>query len=233
MRERPILFSGPMIRAILDGRKSQTRRVLTYLHNGPKGDGKRHVPPDWVTTWHQDSQNGLAWHGEGPSPQTGGTRGCGWTDCPYGVPGDRLWVRETYLFDDCRYINNPMPKTEPDGWRDAFYYRADGECCEQIPECACAELDGKTPWKPSIFMPRWASRITLEITDVRVQRLQEISEEDALAEGVSGCAPIDDGLPDWTAKESFKILWDSINAKRHPWAENPFVWALTFRRVNA
>jgi hypothetical protein len=121
---------------------------------------------------------------------------------PYGVPGDRLWIRESFLIDWCGYERGPLPKIEPSwDWRDAAYYRADGECCEQIPECACIEYEGKTPWRSSIHMPRWASRITLEITDVRVQRIAELSEADVLARGFG-------------------------------WHVNPWVWAISFRRIH-
>lgn len=207
MKERPILFSGPMVRAILEGRKTQTRRVVK----------RQYVNVDKLDSYTEEMQL---------------------RHCPYGVPGDRLWVRETYLYDDCRYDRGPMPKTAPAGWQDAFYYRADGECCQQIPECACCELDGKTPWRPSIFMPRWASRITLEITDVRVQRLQDISEDDAQAEGaehgnLAGVdVDIDGAVWNGAYRRGFHRLWDHINAKRgFGWDKNPWVWALTFKRV--
>lgn len=138
VRERPILFSGPMVRAILEGRKTQTRRVLKN-------------PDDGVSTTIEDGSplycdDGGFWH---PRP------------CPYGQPGDRLWVREAH-------------QLSPDG----PIYRATAR------EHGTYEPGGAGPWRPSIHMPRWASRITLEITDVRVERVQEITEDDAIAEGV-------------------------------------------------
>jgi hypothetical protein len=185
MKERPILFSGRMVRAILENRKTQTRRV------------------------------------------TGN----------YGVPGDRLWVRETLFCGDDNL------------WR----YSADNgqvgiECANPTAMVVWA-LHKKQDYCSSIFMPRWASRITVEITDVRIQCLQEISEEDAMAEGISECLiPADDEGPnrigymvgpddgmsglDVSPRDSFRKLWDSINAKRgFGWHTNPRVRALTFRRM--
>ena len=162
VKERPILFNGPMVRAILEGCKTQTRREIK---NNPL------LNAGFTDEFILLPGNASAFV------------------CPFGVVGDRLWVKETFE-------------------------------------------DDEGGWRPSIFMPRWASRITLEITDVRVQRLQEITEEDARAEGYH--PKINDSLPDWTAKESFKILWDSLNAKRGlDWDKNPWVWALSFKRVDA
>lgn len=163
VRERPILFSAPMIRAILDGRKTQTRRAV-------KDD-------------------------EGPQ--------LGKSYCRYGRPGDRLWVRETFCSDVVRAPHLPQ-----------IAYRAD---YDEIPALR---------WKPSIHMPRWASRISLEITDVRVERLQHISEEDAVAEGVGGNPTI---TPCFAA-ERFRTLWESINGIGS-WDANLLVWVVSFRRV--
>jgi hypothetical protein len=190
VRERPILFSGPMVKALMAGTKTQTRRILkgTTEHKGPYN-------PAYLEA-HKNSD--------------------GWAQiCPYGQPGDRLWVRETWA--PC-FGESIKPGAE-------ILYRADD----------CDGYDRLT-WRPSIHMPRWASRLTLEITEVRVQRLQEISYEDCLAEGIH--------LQRKCLKESvearfverpdktFARLWDSINAKRgYPWSANCFVWALTFRRV--
>lgn len=187
-RARPIIFSAPMVRAILADEKTQTRRVCS-------GNWLRCLDPDdeddrWTAT--------LA--------------------CPYGWPGDRLWVRETLYTSD----------------GDVFY-RADDLAvdCDDQPETDHWKLSGQTI--PSIFMPRWASRITLEITDVRVQRLQAISEADAQAEGVTAAlfAQLWPSLPlPPAADHAFAHLWDSINAKRgFGWDANPWVWAISFRRV--
>jgi hypothetical protein len=187
-KERPILFSGPMVRAILDGRKTQTRRVIKPQPLHPqvsKSDG-------YPGTWYGHGQLGI-------EPEV-------WS-CPYGVPGDRLWVRESVCLD----------------WRESPVYKADDPDGNGARE---AGYSSEPKYKPSIHMPRWASRITLEISDVRVQRLQEISREDALAEGMEGgCGPGYD-----CAQHAFMMLWDDINCDKYPWASNPWVWALTFRR---
>jgi hypothetical protein len=194
VKERPILFSAPMVRAILDGRKTQTRRTVKR-HNIIRlssNDEFRATSPyplarDTGNRYHyvltEAAHIGLP--------------------CPYGAPGDRLWVRETWREDS------------PDDPVRAIY-RADPEN-----EFLAESLIG-FKWKPSIFMPRWASRLTLDITDVRVQRLQDISVEDCRAEGIEYKVEV-------PTKQQFQRLWDDINAKRAPWSSNPWVWALTFR----
>lgn len=200
MKERPILFSAPMVRALLDGSKAQTRRVVKCPYKPWKGrvyDAPwtvvRHSGGGWRATQHREDGSIIDEIGEAGFP------------CPYGVPGDRLWVRET--FGPC------------DGW---LCYRAtEGEKC--VPD------GGK--WRPSIHMPRWASRITLTVTDVRVERLQDISEADAIAEG---CLDTD-GSPtqelSGTARGAYAVLWDDLNAERAPWATNPWVWVISFAPV--
>jgi hypothetical protein len=179
-----------MIRALLEGRKTQTRRIV------------KPGPPD-----------GLAMHASGDGWRYEGVdyRGDAVERCPYGVPGDRLWVREAWS----EHVGSF-------GESRVAFYRADGD-----------ERAG--PWKPSIHMPRWASRITLELTDVRVQRLQEISEEDAKAEGIQtddmNHVVRPDGINWGGARGEFAALWESINGKRAPWDSNPFVWCLTFKLV--
>ena len=188
MKERPIIFSGAMVEAILDGRKTQTRRVLR---------------PQPVS----NSQGG-ALVPLRPS-------------CPYGYIGDKLWVRETWTPDGVDKDAAKLLKRAP------VHYRADGEAPEFL----------NVKWRSPRFMPRWASRITLEITDVRVQRLQAISEEDALAEGVvcNDGSPFIQGIPTTLIqqpREEFMHLWDSINAKRgYGWDSNPWVWAIMFRQL--
>jgi hypothetical protein len=203
MKERPILFSAPMVRALLEGRKTMTRRVVK-----PHRLWKCHsicAPEKAADSW-------AVWFHYPETDRVGHL-----VDCPYGKPGDRLWVRETWA---C----NP--------YDDRLWYRAS----ESLPDSA---EYGPLGWRPSIFMPRAFSRITLEITDVRVQRLQEISEDDALAEGVEADRR---GWKDYFGGESclgfastsFASLWDSINARRgFGWDANPWAWALSFRRIEA
>lgn len=234
VQEKPIIFSGESVRALLDGRKTQTRRVL-------KPQPERDIRA-WssVGSWFAPS-----WEDEDYDPRPG------WR-CPYGSIGYRLWVRETFCLEgDCdgepppRYSKGrPIRHCEDGGW--AFpYYKA----TDEPPELACVKPNcgHREPgephchWKPAIHMPRWASRITLEITRVRVERLQDITEEDAQAEG----AMFFDGRPlnhhGWrhdyadvfeTARLSYRHLWDSLNAKRgYGWERNPWVWVLEFKRV--
>ena len=232
--EKPILFSGPMVRAILEGRKTQTRRVVK--NKGPlnefdmavlREDGKAeffHTPQSIFCT----------------------------IKCPYPV-GTRLWVRETWRRD----VNSGTPASV----HAPVWYKASNDFYDGFGE----------GWRPSIFMPRWACRLTLEVTDVRVERLQEISEADAIAEGVEpeilGEPFPQAGLKVWrgymnherayrdTAKESYQSLWNAINEPKwiqrrrqkgkpvedwerrqsnkpdHSWQANPWVWGYTFKVV--
>lgn len=200
-KEKPILFSAPMVRAILDGRKTQTRRVLSRLSGlgavtcfeGSETTGYDWALRDKRDMWNEFRNDELM------------------SRCPHGTSGDRLWVRETWGLHDTQPSDGPENAT--------VYYRAtDGDSHELRHQL----------WRPSIFMPRWASRITLEITDVRVQRVQEITEEDAIAEG-SQCSGVPASL---TNRGAFAKLWDKINAKRgYGWDANPWVWAISFKRV--
>jgi len=196
MRERPILFSAPMVRAILAGSKTQTRRALA---------------PDLFI-----SSGGAVVRMASAGPATTGIREA---HCPYWrEPGDRLWVRETWAVG---HNADHLKPSEMDvgGWR--IHY-------------AASEERGGLLWRPSIHMPRWASRITLDVTGVRVERLQDISEADAVAEGApsadlaSGreCIFPHQGTHRW----GFRLLWESINGAGS-WDANPWVWVLEFRRV--
>lgn len=208
MKERPIIFSGEMVRAILDGRKTQTRRVIKggFPNAGAFGGLPPYRPGE--TSIFGDE----IW--QGPI-------------CPYGAVGDRLWVKETWgeskirdreIADRIRLIHH--------AWR----YRADAEV-EQVQVFGRHDLKTKAElykWRPSIFMPRRASRITLEITEIRVQRLHDISEEDAKAEGVTP-----EGMPDVFTpyRVQLKKRWNAINGNKHPWESNPWVWAISFKRI--
>lgn len=221
MKERPILFSGPMVKALRAGTKTQTRRII------------KSQPSDhhWQFFPTYKLSNIVL-----PCANNGGTVFVTWTHtangnfdiednrplCPYGKPGDRLWVKETWRPQD------GMTMAEQD--RSEIEYRADGDRPKEPTDCH---------WKPSIFMPRWASRITLEIVSVRVERLQEISEADAIAEGID---PLTDHgykhygregapfQPSMTARGSYMTLWESINGAGS-WALNPWIWVVEFRRL--
>lgn len=191
MKERPILFSGPMVRAILDGRKTQTRRIVKPQ---PVPQLYPNTEDVYFVDWHGKQ---WWWNCQRDHPNFFEKA------CPYGQPGGQIWVRETWrVFGGREY--------EYQHERSSVIYRADSEM--RGPDYGvCAE------WRPSIFMPRWASRITLEITAVRVERLQDISEEDAKAEG-------------FTHREHFIRLWDSINSVT-TFDTDPWVWVIEFRRV--
>jgi hypothetical protein len=196
MKERPILFSGPMVRAILDGSKTQTRRVVKDVQ--PAGIGLCH----WSKTgWaHLRLSGGCS---------------CQPVRCPYGTPGDRLWVRKTWAVQH-EY--------------DAFPPSAIGSSARW--HYAATEHLGGLRKRPSIFLPRRGSRILLEITDVRVQRLLEISEEDARAEGIDlqSFQSLTEGIAGREHRIKFRTLWESINGT-DSWEANPWVWAITFRRL--
>lgn len=198
---RGIIFSAPMVLAILSGTKTQTRRVLRLTDEARA----------WFEKWGEcvgPPVHEAPGHYRWPSPvsisfahdgRPGGNTAQN-AFSPYGAPGDRLWVRETwsvFSIDAYKYGGQDFGWT----WND----------------------NPPTTWRPSLHMPRWASRITLEVTEVRVQRLQDISEEDARAEGVE---PHHDD-----PRLDFRALWDSINRDRAPWSANPWVWCISFRRL--
>lgn len=242
MNEHPVLFSTSMIKAIIEGNKSQTRRVVKGVDSSVE-----HLLP-----FARGNTRRMCGHDAGP-----------FIKCPYGVPGDRLWVREAWrpLWDDA---------DKPGGLGDCVQYRADmskrkpllkdigfddGMKFDEMCDESCPE----PRWRPSIHMPRWASRITLEITGIKVERVKDISEADARAEGVEPNCPDrvtdltcpskpcescdcrneyrhylrgDEDFPAFSARESFESLWDSINAARgYGWDVNPWVWCVSFRRV--
>jgi hypothetical protein len=210
MKERPILFSGPMVRAILDGRKTQTRRLVKPQPEEFDGAG---VSANYGTA-------GEPWWVAVPSIEH-------YSRCPYGQPGDRLWVRETFGY--CKH----MPGKNGKG----LEYRADGvrRYFDGLPVpkdgFAFGFPESKVfRWKPSIHMPRWASRLDLEVTDVRVERVQDISEADACHEGAP--AIVGRNIGPVTYREGFRELWDSINFKRgYGWDANPWCWCISFKVV--
>jgi hypothetical protein len=214
MKEYPILFSSEMVRAILDGRKTMTRRVIK-------------PQPEAHTMQVLPLGNGLylpSWSGRNVSESPTGRP----MKCPYGQPGDRLWVREAWYYEEHMYDVNAGEPDLPGGrYSRRLVYRA------SYPDYPVTIGVGKHGWRPSIHMPRWASRITLEIEEIRVERLQEITEEDARAEGVEalrGSFPI--GEQRLTIHQhAFAYLWGSINSKKYPWDSNPYVWVIKFKRV--
>lgn len=207
MKERPILFSAPMVRAVLEGRKTQTRRVI------------KPQPVEPVMPATSFGHHGLeVAFGPNNLMRNGGLR---WWRCPYGQTGDRLWVRETFRYDD--YAPNEM------------IYQAD------CPAQAVKETKGIIRWKPSIHMPRQVSRITMEIAGIRVERVQEISEANAISEGTERvgnlykcygeCQDHESGHDKRSsAIASYMSLWDFINSKKPgcSWDDNPWVWVIEF-----
>ena len=196
-KDRPTLFPGPMIRALLAGEKNQARGVVKPQ---PPADGR------WEPKEHSERPG--YWIGCTPDGKLRNDCGprlgeCEWS-CPYGVPGDHLWVRETHLIR---------------GNGETVVYRADFDA---VDAAGIGGLYGG--WKPSIFMRRAFSRITLEITRIKVERVQEITEADVRSEGIRGPRPL----------AQYVALWDKINGKRgFGWAVNPWVWRITFRRLEA
>lgn len=200
MKDRPILFSAPMVRAILAGTKTQTRRALKPQ---PIYDGR------FAGGWKVVGKNGH--EAATCSPLIAEL-------CPYGQPGDRLWVREAWL--DLQGTGIERVTGDPS----RYAYAADTPSGSHGDEC---RKNYGLKWRPSIHMPRAASRITLEITGVRVERLQDISEEDALAEGVNNSLHMPGGR---FANENFAHLWWTIHGDGS-WEENPWVWVVEFKRV--
>lgn len=199
MKETPLLFNAPMVRSVLDGRKTQTRRVVKLPHQNPLGvwepstmggehggrTAKGGTIPLQAVIWHTRTGDSLM--------------------CPHGQPGDRLWVRETWSSQDCM--------------EGEALYRAtaiqDGMNAGEVQEIT---------WRPSIHMPRWTSRINLEITGVRVERLQDISEGDVIQEGCPNEILYGTG---W-----YRDLWESINGPGS-WDANHWVWVIEFQRTTA
>ena len=196
MKEHPILFSTPMVRAILEGRKTQTRRVIQ-------------PQPEITFRPIDDKCNEVIWSDSKRVLSIGGggdvLGACVRELCPYGYRGDHLWVRETWLQDG-----------------DIYLYKADfGK--------GILSDSWNGHWKPSIHMPRKASRLTLEIVNIRAERLQDISEEDARAEGAGWWQPIGKNK---TYILDFGMLWNSINSARgYGWDVNPWVWVVEFKRA--
>lgn len=233
MKERPILFSAPMVRALLAGTKTQTRRIAKpvrgYEHNNI-------CRPDMAA-----DRGAVWWHGE--SERVGCMQAC-----PYGVPGDRLWVRESWRpriahshgFEACD-CEDVLVRYAADNSDAETYFIG-----ERIPTEWCIPKTASRGNVPGIHMPRWASRITLEVTGVRVERLHSITDEDARAEGVEPYTPPHGHIPpeqrvpgpgfdrarlgDQPHRLPFADLWCKINGDES-WDANPWVWVVSFKRI--
>jgi len=221
---KPIIFNTEMVRAILNGRKTQTRRVIKPQ---PDADGfiksaSTEHPQEWKFT--KKVFNGVC------NAKTD------WIKCPYRQPGDVLWVRETHAF--IWPGEDPVPLEECN-----IEYKADtGSAYPGRWPAEEARGNPEAPkWCPSIHMPRWAARLFLKITDVRVERVQDISLADVLAEGTEiGAIPWEDcrgnvypEQDEYATLENFIVLWDSINSKRgYPWESNPWCWVIEFEVTN-
>jgi len=212
MKERPIHFSAPMVRAILDGSKTQTRRVV-----------KPQPSRELMTEYECIRQSRL-------SARTDAEILSDCLLCPYGIPGDRLWCRETFaIVPRTAYARSEgvQQMLRPDDDHDAAIYRAGWD-----------RSNGGFRWRPSIHMPRWASRILLEIVSVRVERLQDISEDDARAEGIAYserfegyCTGEAEHFNSHDPRQSYFSLWEAINGAGSV-AANPWVWVVEFKRID-
>lgn len=217
MKERPILFSAPMVRAILEGRKMQTRRIIS--------DRTQRL-------LSVAAQVGECYELGSTYPILAGDQAYYRQFSPYGQPSDRLWVREAWQYYDWTEDGEPCIRFAADNatsypevseeWADRVV-----DVWEVLSREENYSIDNRARdrrWRPSIHIPRWASRILLEVASVRVERLQDISEADAAAEGT----PWDDRAGN--CREAYRLLWNQING-RHAWDANPWVWVIEFRRV--
>lgn len=233
VRERPILFSGPMVRAILDGRKTQTRRALR-----PQPDGGLDYDPGMVSRFAllgREVRSGKLSFGayEGARPLNAFPDGPysikHEVECPYGAPGDLLWVRESACIAPPGFGYTELSDIRDDAGRQRIV-----QFVATHPDTGYAH-DYGIKVTPSIHMPRWASRLTLRVTDVRVERLQDMTAQDAIDEGTPSRG-IDRDHPSIASAlmylDDFKNLWDARNAKRgYGWDANPWVWVISFERV--
>ena len=230
MTTRPVIFNAAMVRAILDGTKSVTRRVIKPKPYASTDEFVHHEDG----TWQEHGDLGMCNGCRGPHNAP--------IRCPFGVPGDKLYVRETWA--PYRGCDEPLKS-----FRSATCarYAADNSVYLLGGDTPPTKLDsyalaphrempgGPWPWRPSIHMPKFASRITLEVTDVRVERVQDISEEDAKAEGVGAQPHYFRGpepcLQGSSYRDGFRDLWDSIAKPGERWAANPWVFAVSFKRL--
>ncbi|EKT3118015.1 hypothetical protein QD871_005067 [Salmonella enterica] len=203
MKERGMIFNTEMVNAILSGRKTQTRRPIKWKQTRFTEIAERDDGSLWP--WAEDCERG----------------GDIWFACPYGEIGDRIWVRETFR------VHSRATDVA------TLVYRASvrnswTEQTHRVPIAVCDKPATPEKWTPSIHMPRWASRILLEITDVRVEKLRDLSEEDAKSEGIT--PPAGGVLPGWEYRINFRDLWMDIYGT-DSWEANPWVWVIEFKRV--
>ncbi|HHR5717041.1 TPA: hypothetical protein ACS621_003970 [Klebsiella pneumoniae] len=197
--ERGMIFNAEMVRALLDGRKTQTRRPIKWKQTRFTEIGEREDGSKWP--WSEDAEHACDF----------------WHPCPFGAVGDRIWVREAFrVHSRATDVATLVYKaSERNSWT---------EQTRRVPVAVCNKPATPEKWTPSLHMPRWASRILLEITDVRVERLRSMSQDDARAEGViAASGPMEAGL-------AFRELWDSIYGEES-WKANPWVWVIEFKRV--
>lgn len=197
IKTRPILMNGAMVRAVLDGSKTQTRRIMKPQPGPIPGEPGKHWWPSNAVQSMMRVEDSFQRH-----------PGIFDDACPHGQPGNRIWVRETFCLDD-------------DGHQEWPVFRADGA---KLPQRQPTRKPAR--WTPSIHMPRWASRITLEITGVRVERLRDISTEDIIAEGLSTTLRGYDAECD--LRDQWRKLWESTGGD---WDSNPWLWVISFKRV--
>lgn len=224
MRERGIIFNAEMVRAVLEGRKTQTRRIMKVQPEVIPQESECGAPGFWIP-----------WNEGKTMVRNKDMR----IACPFGLKGDRLWVRETFRVHSraTDVATLVYRASERQSWTQQTH---------RVPAVNCNKPVSPENWTPSIHMPRWASRITLEITGVRVERLQDISESDAVAEGIEPL-PLEPGMPQFyheyfpigiknglrcnmSAASSFSGLWEAIYGKES-WQANPWVWVVEFKRV--
>ncbi|HBS1256010.1 TPA: hypothetical protein MAB65_003018 [Klebsiella pneumoniae] len=213
MKERGMIFNAEMVRAILDGRKTQTRRIIKWKQTRFTEIGEREDGSKWP--WSEDAEHACDF----------------WHPCPFGAVGDRIWVREAFrVHSRATDVATLVYKaSERNSWTEQTH---------RVPVAVCNKPATPEKWTPSLHMPRWASRILLEITGVRVERLNAISEEDARAEGIidGGCLncgepePCGCANPEPDATDAFAYLWQSIYGQEN-WNADPWVWVIEFKRV--
>ncbi|SVQ47033.1 hypothetical protein BANRA_01305 [Klebsiella pneumoniae] len=194
-----MIFNAEMVRALLDGRKTQTRRPIKWKQTRFTEIGEREDGSKWP--WSEDAEHACDF----------------WHPCPFGAVGDRIWVREAFrVHSRATDVATLVYKaSERNSWT---------EQTRRVPVAVCNKPATPEKWTPSLHMPRWASRIMLEITGVRVERLRSMSQDDARAEGViAASGPMEAGL-------AFRELWDSIYGEES-WKANPWVWVIKFKRI--